>query len=75
MVFVARQVAISSRLDYLHDYTQAKEEAVMTFPNPAPLIATAPILYAIAVESRGYSLTKVRMFMASCSCWLTSRNV
>ena len=63
MVFVARQVAISSRLDYLHDYTQAKEEAVMTFPNPAPLIATARILYAIAVESQSYHLPNVRMFM------------
>ena len=69
MVFVARQIAISGRLDHLHDYTQAKEEAVMTFPNPAPLIATARILYAIAAESQGYSLTKVRMLMALCSCW------
>jgi len=76
MVFVARQVGISGRLDHLHDYTQAKEEAVMTFPNPAPLIETARILYAIAVESQAYSLTKVSMFMLSlCSCWLTSRNV
>ena len=74
MVFVARQVAMSGRLDHLHDYTQAKEEAVI-FPNPAPLIATARILYAIAVESQGYSLTKVRMFRASCSCWLRSGNV
>jgi hypothetical protein len=66
MVFVARQVAISGRLGPLHDYTQVKEEAVMMFPKPAPLIATARILYAIAVESQGYSITKVGMF-ASCS--------
>ena len=63
MVFVARQVAISGLLDHLHDCTLAKEEAVMTFPNPAPLIATARILCAIAVESQSYRLTTVRMFM------------
>jgi hypothetical protein len=33
----------------------------MLFPTPAPLIATAQILYAIAVESQDYSLTKGRV--------------
>lgn len=32
----------------------------MLFPTPAPLIATAQILYDIAAESQYYSLTKVR---------------
>lgn len=32
----------------------------MLFPTPAPLIATAQILYDIAAESHHYSLTKVR---------------
>jgi len=31
----------------------------MKFPTPAPLIATAQVLYAIAVESQEYNLTKV----------------
>ncbi|KAF8320193.1 uncharacterized protein EI90DRAFT_3253798 [Cantharellus anzutake] len=52
--------AVSGRLDHLLDYTNMKSgvEAIMVFPTPAPLIAAAQILYAIAAESPGYKLTK-----------------
>jgi len=54
-----QQAAISGRLEHLHDYTKAGEEAVMSFPTPPPLIAVAQILYAVTTESQGYKLTKV----------------
>ncbi|KAF8320189.1 uncharacterized protein EI90DRAFT_2609449 [Cantharellus anzutake] len=56
--------AVSGRLDHLLDFTNTKSgvEAVMVFPTPAPLIAAAQILYAVAAESPGYKLTKE-------NCW------
>ena len=40
----------------------------MLFPTPAPLIATAQILYAVAAESQGYSLTKASVDISSFCC-------
>ncbi|KAF8310438.1 uncharacterized protein EI90DRAFT_1221049 [Cantharellus anzutake] len=40
----------------------------MVFPTPAPLIAAAQILYAIAAESPGYKLTKE-------NCWFFASTI
>lgn len=48
----------------------------MLFPTPAPLIATAQILYAVAAESQGYSLTKASVIIPSfCCCQPTLTNL
>ena len=48
----------------------------MSFTNPPPLIAVAQVLYAVAAESQGYSLTKVSADMAHFPCQsLTLRNI
>jgi hypothetical protein len=62
------QVAISGQLEQLHDHTKAGEEAIMSFTTPPPLIAAAQVLYAVAAESQGYSLTKVSADMAHFPC-------
>ncbi|KAF8310431.1 uncharacterized protein EI90DRAFT_1220647 [Cantharellus anzutake] len=58
------------RLDHLLDFTNTKSgvEAVMVFPTPAPLIAAAQIMYAIAAESPGYKLTKE-------NCWFFASTI
>ncbi|KAF8322829.1 uncharacterized protein EI90DRAFT_3019991 [Cantharellus anzutake] len=62
--------AVSGRLDHLLDFTNTKSgiEAVIVFPTPAPLIAAAQILYAIAAESPGYKLTKE-------NCWFFASTI
>lgn len=69
----ACQITVSGRLEHLYD-SPNDIEATMSFPSespPAPLIATALILCAIATESQGYELTRVHVDTpSSCSSLL-----
>ena len=56
------QVTISSQLGEIYDGEVARDEALLDFPAPPPLIAIARVLYSIEVESPRYCVTDVSAF-------------